>query len=387
MQFHCFHFMPYLHARLDFRDRGQKTMWMLHSHDFDRDKCADLYERYIGEMEFADELGFDGVCVNEHHQTPHSLMPQPNIMAATLAQRVKRARILILGRALPLVANPLRVAEEWAMLDNLTRGRIVCGLVRGIGIEYHASGVTPSESQERFFESHDLIKRAWTDREPFAFEGKHYNFNYVNVFPRTYQTPHPPIWIPSGGNPETIEWAAHPDRRYTYLQFFNNPYDGVKRTLLSYRAAATKWGYEADPSQLGWAMPVYVARTDEEAFAEAAPHIEALFNDFMAFPFEMLMPPGYASLEALRASLSSPKAGARGGGARVSAKELRDQGIALIGSPATVRARLEQAREEIGLGHVLAMLQFATLPADLTHRSIEMFAEHVMAPMRQQEAA
>jgi alkanesulfonate monooxygenase SsuD/methylene tetrahydromethanopterin reductase-like flavin-dependent oxidoreductase (luciferase family) len=381
MQFHCFHFLPYMHARLDFRDRGQKTLWMLHRHDFDPDLCADLYDEYIGQLVLADQLGFDGVCVNEHHQTPHSLMPQPNVIAGALTQLTKRAKILILGRALPLVANPLRVAEEWAMLDNMSRGRIVCGMVRGIGIEYHAAGVTPSESQARFFEAHDLVHQAWTNPEPFAFEGEYYKYKYVNVFPRTYQKPHPPIWIPSGGNAETMKWAAHPSRRYPYLQFFNSPFEGVKKNLLAYRQAARDWGYEADASQLGWAMPLYVARTDEQALEEAGPHLEALFNDFMAFPFEMLMPPGYGSLEAMKGAMAAPKAGGRGG-SRVTARELIDQGIAIVGSPATVRRGLERARDEIGLGHVLPLMNFATLPHALTRRNLELFAAEVMAPLR-----
>lgn len=187
MKFYLFHFMPYLHADLNFRSRGQNTLWMLHKHDFDPHKCAALYDRYLGELELADRVGFDGVCVNEHHQTPHSLMPAPNVIAAALTQRVRRGKILVLGRALPL-GNPLSIAEEWAMLDNLSAGRLICGMVRGIGIEYHASGINPAESKGRFFEAHDLIVRAWTEPEAFEFQGKYYNYRYVNVFPRPFST-------------------------------------------------------------------------------------------------------------------------------------------------------------------------------------------------------
>ena len=112
--------------------------------------------------------------------------------------------------------NPLVIAEEYAMLDNLTRGRFIAGFVRGIGAEYHAMGINPALSQERFAEAHDLIIRAWTEPGPFQYVGKHYQFNYVNPWPRPYQTPHPPIWIPSQGSSSTIKWAAQ--MRYTYAQ-------------------------------------------------------------------------------------------------------------------------------------------------------------------------
>src|SRR5581483_11822330 len=108
------------------------------------------------------------------------------------------------GRAIPLLNNPQMVAEEYAMLDNLTRGRLIAGFVRGIGAEYHAMGINPAYSQERFAEAHDLIIRAWTEPGPFAFAGKHYQFRYVNPWPRPYQVPHPPIWIPSQGSSSTI---------------------------------------------------------------------------------------------------------------------------------------------------------------------------------------
>ena len=384
MKFYCFHFLPYAAADLGRLARGQKSMWMLYPHDyFDADACHALYARYLDELALVDELGFDGVCLNEHHQTPHSLMAAPNVIAGALTQRVKRGKILILGRALPLVGNPVSIAEEFAILDNMSGGRLITGFVRGIGVEYHASGINPAHSLERFRDAHDIILRAWTEREPFAYEGRHYRLNHVNIFPRPYQKPHPPVWIPSTGSKETLEWAAHPDRRYTYLQFFNAPYEGVKATLLDYRATARRFGYEATPDQLGWAVPTYVAETDAIARREAAPHLDALFNKFMALPPEMLFPPGYMSLELMKKTLARKKVG---NAAKPTANidQVIDQGIAMVGSAATVRARIEQAKAEIGLGHLLPMLHFGTLPVDLTRKNIEMFARDVMRPLRRQ---
>ncbi len=202
-----------------------------------------LYNRYLDELELGDQLGFDVLCVNEHHQTAYGLMPMPGVLAGALSRRTKNARIAVLGRALPLLNNPLNVAEEYAILDNITGGRLVAGFVRGIGVEYHSTGANPAKSHERFHEAHDLIIQAWTRTGPFAFEGKHYQFQYVNLWPRPYQQPHPPVWIPSQGSTETIEWASHPDRKYTYLQTFS-PVSAVKRFHHQYsrrrRSTATR---------------------------------------------------------------------------------------------------------------------------------------------------
>ena len=125
------------------------------------------------------------------------------------------------------------------MIDNITGGRLITGFVRGVGAEYSVFGVNPVLSHERHYEAHDLVVQAWTKPGPFAFEGKHYHLEYVNVWPRPYQQPHPPIWCPSQGSNETIEWAAHPDRKYLYLQNFN-PFSAALKYLNYYREVAQR---------------------------------------------------------------------------------------------------------------------------------------------------
>src|SRR6516164_2587492 len=187
MKFFNFHLMPYRHADLDAIAKNGSAWVTFSNRQYDPQKGAELYHDYLDQMEFADKLGFDGVCLNEHHQTAYGMMPIPGVLAGALARSVKRAKLTILGRALPLLNNPLMVAEEYAILDNLTRGRLVAGFVRGIGAEYHAMGINPAYSQERFAEAHDLIVRAWTEPGPFSYVGKHYQFRYVNPWPRPYQ--------------------------------------------------------------------------------------------------------------------------------------------------------------------------------------------------------
>ena len=229
-----FHLMPYADLDLE-ASKGYPTTWTTLPNTFyDPKKGHALYNRYLDELEYGEALGFDGLCVNEHHQTAYGIMPSPIVTAAALSRRTSKARIAILGSALPLRSNPLTVAEEHAMIDNITGGRLISGFVRGIGAEYFSSNNNPTFSHERFHEAHDLIIRAWSETGPFEFSGKHYHINYVNVWPRPFQQPHPPIWIPSQGSRETIEFAAHPSRKYTYLQTYS-PFKVMQRYLQMYQ--------------------------------------------------------------------------------------------------------------------------------------------------------
>ncbi len=382
MKFYMMHLMPYADLDLDY-DQKYNSAWItLPNSYYDPKKGAKLYNRYLDELEYADQLGFDGVCVNEHHQNAYGLMPQPGVMAGALARRTKKVKIAILGRALPLLNNPVTVAEEFAMVDNITEGRLIAGFVRGIGAEYHAWSSNPANSHDRFHEAHDLIVRAWTETGPFAFEGKHYEFQYVNLWPRPYQEPHPPVWIPSQGSSETIDWASHPDRRYTYLQTFT-PVTMLAKYMAMYKERALEQGYEATEDQLGWSVPVYVAETDEIARREAKDHIENFLNKFLRMPKEMLLPPGYLSLRSMMGVMKAKSAI----GGKQTIDDVIDKGMFICGSPETVRSRLEQYQTEIGFGHLLTLLQFGTLPAELTRKNMEIYASEVMPYLREKSSA
>ncbi|MDB5652294.1 MAG: class flavin-dependent oxidoreductase [Hyphomicrobiales bacterium] len=377
MKFFFFHLMPYADLDLEF-DKSYPATWVvLPNSYYDPEKGHKLYNRYLDELEYADELGFDGICVNEHHQTAYGMMPAPSVLAGALSRRTKNAKIAVLGRALPLLNNPLVVAEEFAILDNITGGRLVAGFVRGIGSEYHSTGMNPTESHDRFHEAHDLILRAWTEVGPFSHEGKYYNLNYVNLWPRPFQKPHPPIWIPSQGSRETIEWAAAKERRYTYLQTFS-PVSALYKFMAMYREAARRSGYEPSPDQLGWSVNTYVADSDEQALRESRPHIEAFVNKFLRKPMDMLLPPGYLSLSSMKGVMQAKQSltGMR------SVEDLIKNGQFICGSPETVRAQLEEHQDKAGFTYLLPNLQFGTLPADLTRRNMERFAADVMPHLR-----
>jgi alkanesulfonate monooxygenase SsuD/methylene tetrahydromethanopterin reductase-like flavin-dependent oxidoreductase (luciferase family) len=381
MQFFCFHLMPY--ADLDFKeaDKYPSSWVVLPNSLFDPVKGAELYHRYLDELELADQLGYDGVCVNEHHQTAYGLMPIPTVFAGALARRLKNAKLAVLGRALPLLNNPLVVAEEYAILDNLMRGKFIGGFVRGVGTEYHSTGANPGESHERFHEAHDLIVRAWTEPGPFAYKGKHYHFDYVNPWPRCYQKPHPPIWIPSQGSGETITWAAK--MKYTYCQTYS-AFESVVRYFKMYMQEAEKNGYQASPSQLAWAAPVYVAETDEIAMREAKPHLESFIHKYLKTPPEFLLPPGYTSIASLKAIAGNKVLRER---ASQTAESLNETGFVIVGSPETVRRRLEECRAAVAFDNLLIFSQFGTLPAELTRKNIEMTAKEVMPYFRAKTTA
>jgi alkanesulfonate monooxygenase SsuD/methylene tetrahydromethanopterin reductase-like flavin-dependent oxidoreductase (luciferase family) len=381
MKFYFMTLMPY--AALDMEKRANyDSAWVtLPNSLYDPEQGRRLYGEYIDDLVRADRLGFDGVCVNEHHQTAYGMMPSPIVIASILARETKNVKIAILGSAIPLRDHPLTLAEEHAMIDTISGGRLISGFVRGIGAEYHAFGSNPATSHERFHEAHELIIRAWTETGPFAYEGKHYNFNYVNPWPTPYQKPHPPVWIPSQGSTETIEFAAHPDRRYTYLQTFS-PAVQVKRFLDAYRQQADKYGYEADDSQTGWAVPVYVGDTDAKAVAEAKPHYDAFRNSFTKMPLPMLLPPGYTSIDSLI------RFAARGGSAAatVTTEDAIREGMMICGSAETVREKIAAYQEDMRFGHLLVNLQFGTMPAEMTAANQTRFAEEVMGPLRARAA-
>jgi alkanesulfonate monooxygenase SsuD/methylene tetrahydromethanopterin reductase-like flavin-dependent oxidoreductase (luciferase family) len=380
MKFVCFHLMPYRPLDLEAAKKYRSAWVVLPNSFYDPEKGAAEYDSYLDQLTYAEELGFDAIGVNEHHQTAYGLMPAPNLIASALIQRTKKVQIAVLGRALPLVSNPINIAEEFAMLDVLSKGRLIAGFVRGIGAEYHSTGVNPAFSHERFHEAHDLIVKAWTTPGPFEFEGDHFRLRYVNLWPRPYQKPHPPVWIPSMGSRETVVWASAPERKYPFMVTFS-PESAVVRYHNMYREAAQAHGYTASGGQLGWATPIYVAESDQQARDEAKAGIESLFNNFLSMPWEMLLPPGYTSNTSLKATLKlRPALGGRP--RQQTIDELIASGTIVVGSPTTVREKIARVRDQTGFDILIALLQFGVLPDDLARRNMEMFAGEVMPKLR-----
>ena len=239
---------------------------------------AELYNRYLDEKVYAEEMGFDGLMLNEHHSTPFCMGGVLNVEAAILARITKKAKIVLLGNVLPIWDDPLWLAEELAEIDMISRGRLVTGWVRGTGRESVAHNAQPPFNWERFQEAHDFIVKAWTTPGPFRWEGEHYNYRYVNPWSRPYQEPHPQIWIPGVMSKNTVAWAAK--QRYPYIMLATE----LEPTLKSYQyyeEQAQEHGYESGTQHRGYLLKVHVDETEELAEAAARKYIQGPSNPFL----------------------------------------------------------------------------------------------------------
>jgi alkanesulfonate monooxygenase SsuD/methylene tetrahydromethanopterin reductase-like flavin-dependent oxidoreductase (luciferase family) len=374
MRFFSFHLMPYPALPPDY----DGPAWVTCPNSlFDPAVGHEMYNIYLDELIAADELGFDGVCINEHHQNAYGLMPSPNLMASILARETKRCRIAIVGNALPLYDPPTRVAEEFAMIDCISGGRLIAGFVVGGGPEYYSFSINPAHARERFYEAHDLILKAWTEPGPFEFIGKHYQIRYVNSWPRPMQRPHPEVWIPGVGSLETMEFVAR--HRYAYMGIPYFHIDVFDRTFRMFRQACEREGYQADPLQMGWLEPIYVAETNEQARRDYEDHFFYFVKRLL--PGINIQPPGYTSLRSYESILK---------GINTFAINLQtwDEVVkgqyAIVGSPDTVFEKLVDNLHRLGTGNLLGLFQLGTLPADKTRRNLELFATEVMPRLRKE---
>ena len=374
MRFFSFHLMPYI--GLDPAYEGPAWVTCPNSL-FDPVHGGELYNRYLGELLYAEELGFDGVCVNEHHQNAYGLMPSPNLMASIVARLSTRMRVAVVGNALPLYDPPTRVAEEFAMIDCISGGRLIAGFVVGGGPEYYSFSINPAHARERFYEAHDLILKAWTEPGPFEFIGKHYQIRYVNSWPRPLQQPHPEIWIPGVGSLETMEFVAR--HRYAYMGIPYFHIDVFERTFRMFREACEREGYQADPLQMGWLEPIYVAETDQEARRDYEEHFFYFVKRLL--PGINIQPPGYTSLRSYESILKGINTFAIN---LQSWDEVVQGQYAIVGSPDTVFEKLVDNLHRLGTGNLLGLFQLGTLPADKTRRNLELFASEVMPRLRKE---
>jgi alkanesulfonate monooxygenase SsuD/methylene tetrahydromethanopterin reductase-like flavin-dependent oxidoreductase (luciferase family) len=242
------------------------TALMFPNSNFDPVAGSRLYNNYIEQYMLAEEVGIDGIMLNEHHNAPFCMQAKANIFAAILAGMTKKVKIVMLGNPLPLAENPIRLAEELAMIDMISNGRLVSGFVRGGGQEQLATGVNPAFNRERFEEAHELIVKAWTQVGPFRFEGTHYQHRVVNPWAVPLQKPYPRVWIPGVISKETIIWAAQ--QRYPYIAL-NTSIEQTKKIWELYDQVAAQSGYVGGPENRGYLIQVHVSDTEEKAIANA----------------------------------------------------------------------------------------------------------------------
>src|ERR1041384_2970834 len=238
------------------------TALMFSNKHFDPVAGSRLYNEYLEHYKLAEQVGFDGIMLNEHHNAPFCMQAKCNVFASILAAVTKKPKIVLLGNPLPLAENPVRLAEELAMIDLISKGRLVSGCVRGGGQEQLATGVNPAFNRERFEEAHDLVVKAWTTPGPFRWEGTHYQHRVVNPWAVPLQKPYPRVWIPGVLSRETIIWAAK--QRYPYIAL-NTSIEATKKIWELYDAVARETGYEAGPENRGYLQQVHVSDSEEKA--------------------------------------------------------------------------------------------------------------------------
>jgi alkanesulfonate monooxygenase SsuD/methylene tetrahydromethanopterin reductase-like flavin-dependent oxidoreductase (luciferase family) len=366
--------MPYRFLPKDFEEKYRSVWVDVPSALFEPERAHQLYNEYLDELEYADEVGFDGICVNEHHNNAYGIMPSPNITAATLTRSTSNAAIIVLGNSLALYNPPIRVAEEFAMLDCISGGRLVAGFPVGTSMDTnYAYGENPATLREKYYEAHDLVIKAWTEPEPFAFNGKFTKSRYVNIWPRPLQKPHPPVWIPGGGSVETWEWTAEKDYVYCYLS-----YSGYKRGIQvmdGFWKQMRSMGVDDNPYRAGFLQLVCVAETDEKAKELYAEHVDYFYKKCLHVYEGFSEAPGYRTIRTLKTG-SVAQLGAAANAKRKAMvwEDYLEEGYVIAGSPETVIKNLRGAVEGLRVGHLMTLLQIGSMSKELTMKNTEMFA-------------
>ena len=377
-------------ANLDhLKDGGPELPYPLAKRHFDAATAQRTYEEHLDAWEALDRFGYDGVGFNEHHCSPYGLMNSPNLMAASAAQRTKNLKLLIYGNLLP-VHQPLRLAEELAMIDCLSKGRLISGFARGIPREYQVHNIPLAESRARFEEAYDIITRAWTE-EVFSYDGRFWSYQDVALWPRPVQQPHPPIWIPIVGSKESIEFAAAHDIPIT-------PGLGRARGLRDdiiryYTKCLTDAGHRITPNHLSLGITAYVADSKAQALKEYGPHIlyfnRTLFSHGNFTETERQRQTGYsseASTDYVRPENLRAAQNLRSEFRNLTMAQLEEQAEHMPLGPADeVVQRIIEAAESAGANTVQLAMNRGALPHDLFMAQIERFAREVLPRLQAHE--
>jgi alkanesulfonate monooxygenase SsuD/methylene tetrahydromethanopterin reductase-like flavin-dependent oxidoreductase (luciferase family) len=324
-------------------DRYGYTALLFPNKFFDAAEGSRLYNERLEEYKLVEEVGYDGIMLNEHHTAPFCMQAKINICAAILGAITKRVKIVLLGNPLPIADNPVRLAEELAMIDMISKGRLVSGFVRGGGVESLQANANPAFNRERFEEAHDLIVKTWTTPGPWRWEGNHYQLRVVNPWALPLQKPHPRIWIPGVSSRETIVWSAQ--HRYPYIAL-NLPIEESKNVWKIYDQVAKDSGYEAGPSERGYLIRCHVAETQEKAIRNAREFMwmqgefTGLTHPVWAAPSGYLGPWARRAMAELRAGYTHVR------GANASLEKQMQNLTLIAGTPEQVVEKLRIIMEE-----------------------------------------
>ena len=352
---------------------------------YDPEVGRQLYNRYLDEKMYAEEVGYEGLMLNEHHSTPFCMQGVTNVGASILARQTSKAKIIILGNVLPIWDDPLWLAEQLAMIDMISGGRLVSGFVRGGGRESFAHNSPPHFNRERFEEAHDFIIKAWTTPGPWRWEGKHYQYRYVNPWMMPIQKPHPQVWIPSTVSPETVRWTA--EHRYP-LVLLATKLEPTKEAFQLYHDTAAELGYESGTQNVSYLWKVHVDETDEKAEEVGRKYLAGVSNPFLAGNEGQVNPaiqnlPGHTSRSArrLRASRFGP-AGRGGVNLRTFEDQVADSTI-ITGTPETVLPKIRHVLEYLRPGSVFFWDGDGAMTHEDQMRSLRLMGEEVIPAVKE----
>ena len=372
MKFNFFHLMPWPHCD------EPPVSWPVESSGFDAAKAKALYETYIDDMAYAEACGFDWVGCNEHHFSPYGLMANCNLIGAALVARTRTIKLGMLGNLVPLL-NPVRVAEEYAMLDVMSGGRLIAGMMRGIPHEYRAYNVDPDESLGRLDEAIRLIVKCWTSNEPFAWEGTYYHYPSVCIWPKPMQKPYPQLLV-SASNAEAAEFAAR--HRATMGMTLIADLDLARANMDVYRKAARSHGWEPRADNMLSGHQTVVAETDEEAREIMRNGLDYFHRVLMRPQREVqskvLSETGYYQNSDQRSYFDTRLKTLR----ERTLEEQIEAGTVLCGSPESVVRQMKAIQKALGHGVFNMTMKIGNMPDSAVRRGMELFRDRVLPHVR-----
>lgn len=333
---------------------------------------AEYFAQVLRLAERADELGYDSVKTVEHYfhdYGGHS--PNPAVLLSAVAARTRRIR-LITGAVIPAFNNPIKLAGELAMLDNLSNGRLDAGFGRAfIPKEFEVFGVKMDESRARFEEGIDIVTRLWTE-ERVSYEGRFHRFNDVRLMPRPVQRPHPPIWIAAVATKDSFIWAGRRGYHIMIVPFASN-LDLVRELVQSYRDAWREAGHPPGAEQIQSSLHCYVAETPREAIegfkGPVTRYIEVFSEAVRSWTGQQSSQ--YAGYDKLVAAIGA-----------LTPEKMIDSHTALVGTPEEVVEQVEFNRDLIGEHEPSMQINFGGIKEREALRTLELFAAHVMPKFR-----
>ena len=330
---------------------------------------AEMFRRQLEEVELADRIGIDQIWFFEHHLQPTAPVPSPNLLIAAAAQRTRHIRFASMVNILPF-RHPLLVAEEAAMLDNLTGGRFDMGLGRGLRPpEFEAFGVDQQQSREMFLESFDIIRRVWAD-ENFVHRGKYWTVRKeAPLSPPLVQHPHPPFLV-SAQSEESLCWAAEHDIPFAQIDSLA---DQASRNQALYREVQAAHGHAPVP-RLYLMREIYVGDTDVRARAEAQPYLLQyweLWNRYTQFTRGGKLPDSYDFWRRQAPMLHA-----------MSFEEIVANDMVLLGGPETVADAILRLASQLDLMGLAMIFKLGAMPYDMVEHSMTRFGEAVVPRIR-----